>query len=75
LCAYEAGRSIPSTKTLERILSAGGFKLAVALLPDDAADELRIAETLEAVLNLGDAFPRNPSGPLRFPNLAEVLTP
>jgi len=75
LGAYEAGRSVPSVKTLERILRSGGFALDVELRRDDVDEERRLSETLTAVLEVVDAFPRNPAGPLRFPSLATVVTP
>ena len=59
--------------TLERILLASGFSLHLSLRADRSEEERRHAEVLESVLELVDAFPRNPSGPLKYPILATVF--
>jgi hypothetical protein len=64
---------VPSTSTLQRILLAGGFKLEVTLLADETSKERRTAEILESLLDLADAFPRSPAGPLLAPIFSQEL--
>lgn len=64
---------MPSTSTLERILLAGGFKIEVALSADDTTKEQQTAEILKSLLELADAFPRSPAGPLLAPIFAKEI--
>ena len=72
LAAYEAGRSIPSVETLERVLAALGSQLEVSLRPL-ASDEGERARTIERLLAFADQVPLKRSGPLRFPVLAQSV--
>jgi transcriptional regulator with XRE-family HTH domain len=52
LSAYESGRSVPSVRTLERLVRSAGFELQVSL-------QLALAEP--------DQLPRRQRGLLQFP--------
>ena len=72
LAAYEAGRKVPSVETLDRVVRAAGYELAVELAPsvggpDPAARGKELAEVLE----LAARFPVRHSEKLEFPKLAE----
>jgi transcriptional regulator with XRE-family HTH domain len=68
LAAYEAGRTVPSVETFDRILRAAGVDAAVWLAPmvggPDPADRGR---ELAEVLELAARFPARHSRRLRYP--------
>jgi len=57
IAAYESGRKIPTTATLERIVRAAGFALDHRLHRRVEVDGLPRGEELRAVLELAAAFP------------------
>jgi transcriptional regulator with XRE-family HTH domain len=68
LAAYEAGRKVPSVETLDRVVRAAGYELAIELTPnvggiDPAARGRELAEVLE----LAAAFPARHAEMLEFP--------
>lgn len=67
LAAYEAGRKAPSLATLERIVRAAGFNLAVELTPARAMDPGDRGRELAQVLELAEQFPARHSPTLEFP--------
>lgn len=75
LAAYEAGRKAPSLATLERILNAAGYDLAVGVrpirgsgqsLPDDRG------VILKDLLSVADHFPTDHSETLELPSLGRL---
>ncbi len=77
LSHYEAGRRQPTASTLDRILAAAGFRLAMApvSLParsPTSAELARSGAQLSAVLELAAALPVRHEAELRFPRLAGV---
>jgi transcriptional regulator with XRE-family HTH domain len=71
LSAYERSRVVPSVQTLQRIVRAAGFGLALDLLPragDDSAD--RGGELLE-VLELAAQFPARHARRLQYPRFGQ----
>ncbi|MGQ0623045.1 MAG: helix-turn-helix domain-containing protein [Sporichthyaceae bacterium] len=75
LSAYEAGTKNPSVATLERIIKAAGFELAIGVrpirgpeqpFPDDRGLILR------DLLRLGDHYPLERSATLDFPVIARL---
>ena len=71
LSAYEAGTSIPSFSTLNRIISATGNRLIVSL-HKQSFDETRITE-IEQLLRFADQVPRQRPGSLHYPLLADMV--
>ncbi len=67
LTAYEAGRSVPSVQTLQRLLDAAGFEAEVTLRPKYLDDEQARREKIEAIFAFVDEMPRRHRGELRFP--------
>lgn len=58
IAAYEAGRKIPTTETLDRLIRAAGFRADVELSARiDGGAEMPRGEELEAVLQLAEQFP------------------
>ena len=74
--AYETGRRIPTTATLDRIVRAAGFALDVTLCRRVYGDNDDRGAELEAVLLLAEEFPARHSpelaGPVfgRLPSIA-----
>jgi transcriptional regulator with XRE-family HTH domain len=66
LAAYESGRSVPSVRTLERLVRSAGFELLVTLQPALDADEAR-RKTIERLFALADQLPRRRRSALKFP--------
>lgn len=68
ISAYETGRRIPTTATLERIARAAGFALGATLRPLTGGDSDDRGAELEAVLALAEEFPArhspDPPGPI-----------
>ncbi len=68
LSAYEHGRSVPSTKTADRILRAAGFILESTLVRSPSgADGPGRAEELAQALELAAQFPSSHARTLRYP--------
>jgi transcriptional regulator with XRE-family HTH domain len=68
LRAYETGAKVPRVDTLDRLVRAAGFELAVDLgagVPEEGA-AARAVELVEA-LELAAAFPAEHDRELRFP--------
>ena len=68
ISAYETGRRIPTTATLDRIARAAGFALDATLHPRIHGDNDDRGAELEAVLALAEELPArhspNPPGPV-----------
>jgi len=73
LSAYEEGRSIPSVVTLQRILTAAGFRVDASLVAVDEAEHRRRGEALASLLDLADAYPRPARQELAFPLVASMV--
>jgi transcriptional regulator with XRE-family HTH domain len=75
LAAYEAGRTVPSVATLDRIVRAAGFDADVSLSmrvgggPEDR--EARARELVE-VLELAEMFPARHAQELEYPKFGRV---
>jgi transcriptional regulator with XRE-family HTH domain len=67
VCAYEHRRRQPGADMLERLLSAVGYRLALA--PRSTVDVAKVARQLPELLDLADALPSRRHGPLRYPRL------
>lgn len=67
LAAYEAGRTVPSTETFERILRAAGFAIDVELHRRAESGDLARGAELAAVLELAGAFPARHEPALGYP--------
>lgn len=68
LAAYEAGRKTPGLATLERILRAAGFELALRVRPAiGGADPAARGRELADVLHLAEQFPARHAARLRYP--------
>jgi transcriptional regulator with XRE-family HTH domain len=75
LAAYEQGRKTPNVDTLDRILTACGFRVDVTLTarpPDVAADPAARGRELVEVLELAEMFPARHARTLRFPKFGAV---
>ena len=73
LAAYEAGRAVPRTDTLDRILRAAGYATDIDIVhrPDATVTERRAkGDELRQALELAAMFPARHSKRLRFPPLA-----
>jgi transcriptional regulator with XRE-family HTH domain len=73
LSAYESGRSVPSVRTLERLVRSAGFELQVSLQLALAEPDHRRSETIERLFHFTDQLPRRQRGLLQFPKFP--LTP
>ena len=62
LDAYLSGRSAPSSRQLERLARAAGCEIRVLITPRKPIH--KAPESLVAVLELGELFPRKPAKPL-----------
>jgi transcriptional regulator with XRE-family HTH domain len=73
LSAYEAGRKVPATSTLARVVRAAGFVLDVELAPvtGGADPEARGRELVE-VLELAAEFPKRHVRALAFPRFGSA---
>jgi transcriptional regulator with XRE-family HTH domain len=67
LSAYESGRSVPSVRTLERLVHNAGFELRVSLQPALTKPDDRRAETIERLFDFTDQLPRRLRDALQFP--------
>jgi transcriptional regulator with XRE-family HTH domain len=67
LSAYESGRSVPSVRTLERLVHSAGFQLQISLQPALTKPDERRAETIERLLHFTDQLPRRQRDTLQFP--------
>jgi transcriptional regulator with XRE-family HTH domain len=67
LAAYESGRSVPSVRTLERLVQSAGFDLQVSLQPTLTRDGDHRRRTIERLFELADELPRRRRGALAFP--------
>lgn len=77
--AYESGTKEPSLATLERLLAATGWRLAVEpsprrLVPRTDAELERAGQVLADVLALAEALPVRHSPALRHPPLRSSRT-
>jgi len=72
ICQYESGRRVPRVDTLERIVSALGARLDVAVrwASPRPIDLARNARVLEDLLDLVDHLPHRRAGDLTFPPFA-----
>ena len=70
--AYEAHRKVPNVDTLDRIVRAAGYELAVDLVPTVGGRdrEARGRELVEA-LELAAQFPARHSKDLKFPRFGQ----
>ena len=68
LAAYEGGRKIPTVDTLDRVLRAAGYELAIELTRRVGADDPAArGRELEQALDLAAQFPARHSRTLQFP--------
>lgn len=68
LAAYEAGRKVPTVETLDRIVRAAGYELALDLVPSvGGTDRDARGNELIEVLDLAAQFPARHSATLNFP--------
>ena len=67
LSAYESGRSVPSVRTLERLVHNAGFELQVSLQSALTKPDERRAETIERLFHFTDQLPRRQRDTLQFP--------
>jgi len=75
LAAYEQGRKTPNVDTLDRILTACGFRVDVTLTarpPDVAADPAARGRELVEVLELAAMFPARHTRTLTAPTFGAV---
>jgi transcriptional regulator with XRE-family HTH domain len=75
LAAYEQARKTPNVDTLDRILTACGFRVSVALSPrpsEVAADRAARGRELVEVLELAAQFPARHAPTLTFPRFGAV---
>ena len=75
LAAYEQARKTPNVDTLDRILTACGFRVDVTLAPrppEIAADPAARGRELVEVLELAEQFPARHSATLTAPRFGEV---
>jgi transcriptional regulator with XRE-family HTH domain len=71
LAAYEAGRKIPTVDTLDRVVRAAGFELAIELVPNvGGPDRAARGRELAEVLDLAARFPARHTATLEFPIFA-----
>ena len=71
LAAYESGRSVPSVKTLERLVQSAGFELQVSLQTTLTRDDNRRRREIERLLALTDELPRRKRSNLKFPRFPD----
>lgn len=74
VCLYEQGARVPRTDTLARLMAAAGATLELGATGTTTIDLEANARALVDVLDLADALPHRPPGPLRFPVFAELAT-
>ena len=68
LAAYEAGRKVPTVETLDRVVRAAGYELAVELSPNvGGPDPAARGKELAEVLELAARFPARHAPTLEFP--------
>ncbi len=73
LSAYEQGHKVPSVETLDRIVAAAGFRLAVDLVPAPSGSRGRDrGQELAEVLELAAQFPARHDAQLTFPPFGQV---
>jgi transcriptional regulator with XRE-family HTH domain len=75
LAAYEQGRKTPNVDTLDRILTACGFRIDVTLTPrptEVAADPAARGRELVDVLDLAEMFPARHARTLTAPRFGAV---
>lgn len=75
LAAYEQARKTPNVDTLDRILTACGYRVGVTLSPrppDVAADRVARGRELVEVLELAEMFPARHSPTLTAPKFGAV---
>ena len=75
LAAYEQGRKTPNVDTLDRILTACGFRVGVTLEvrpADVAVDPVARGRELVEVLELAEMFPARHSPTLTAPKFGAV---
>ncbi len=75
LAAYEQARKTPNVDTLDRILTACGYRVDVTLSPrppDVAADPVARGRELVEVLELAEMFPARHSPTLTAPKFGAV---
>ena len=75
LAAYEQGRKTPNVDTLDRILTACGFRVDVTLTvrpTDVAADPVARGRELVEVLELAEMFPARHTRTLTVPKFGAV---
>jgi transcriptional regulator with XRE-family HTH domain len=71
--AYERGTRQPGVDALASIAAAAGMELQVQR-PADWDEQVRAGRILEQVLDLAEALPSRPRGPLRYPPLNRLAT-
>jgi transcriptional regulator with XRE-family HTH domain len=68
LAAYEAGRKVPTVETLDRIVRAAGYTLAVELTRRiGGADRAARGRELAEAIDLASRFPARHAPQLEFP--------
>jgi transcriptional regulator with XRE-family HTH domain len=71
LSAYESGHVDPSVQTLQRIIRAAGFGLAIDLFPVVGDTDLSRGDELLQVLELASQFPARHTADLRYPKFTQ----
>lgn len=72
LAAYEAGRKVPTVETLDRVVRAAGFEVAIELTPTiGGSDPAARGEELAEVLELAARFPARHARTLEFPQFGK----
>jgi transcriptional regulator with XRE-family HTH domain len=66
LAAYESGRSVPSVRTLERLVRSAGLELQVSLQTALTRDDDRKRD-IDRLFELTDELPRRRRAALKFP--------
>jgi transcriptional regulator with XRE-family HTH domain len=74
VCLYEQGARVPRTDTLARLLAAAGTTLVLGTTGATTIDLEANGRALVDVLELADALPQRPAGPLDQPVFAELAT-
>jgi len=78
LSAYEAGGKAPTVETLERLLSACGYRLRAEAAPrgirrPSEQEFERRGRTLSQAISLAESLPARREPRLRYPRISELM--